>query len=100
MNIYVFPSFTAYHAPLDIYVELNKIAADPKIHTLSTDKQVNVCVGKEWYRFPSSFFLPGPKWVLIVSMFILYEYYFLARLDKVQEELLYYPRHRRWRRRH
>ena len=24
---------------------------------------------------------------------------FLARLDKVQEELLYYPRHRRWRRR-
>ncbi len=25
---------------------------------------VNVCVGKEWYRFPSSFFLPTPKWKL------------------------------------
>ena len=52
---------TAYHAPLDIFVELNKIAADPKIHTLPTDKQVNVCVGKEWYRYPSSFFLPASK---------------------------------------
>ena len=55
------PLISAYHAPLDIFVELNKMATDPKVHTLSTDKQVNVCVGKEWYRFPSSFFLPGPK---------------------------------------
>ena len=29
-----------------------------------------------------------------VSIFL-----FLARLDEVQEELLYYPRRRRWRRR-
>lgn len=25
---------------------------------------VNVCVGKEWYRFPNSFFLPGHRWSL------------------------------------
>ena len=23
---------------------------------------VNVCMGKEWHRFPSSFFLPGDNW--------------------------------------
>ncbi|XP_060082663.1 alpha-1,2-mannosyltransferase ALG9-like [Ylistrum balloti] len=56
--------YQGYHAPLDLYVGLNKIAGDPKIHTLSTDKSVNICVGKEWYRFPSSFFLPGENWSL------------------------------------
>ena len=25
-------------------------------------EEFNVCVGKEWYRFPSSFFLPGDNW--------------------------------------
>ena len=50
-----------YHAPLDIYVELNRISSDPKVHSLPPDKSVNVCVGKEWYRFPSNFFLPGNK---------------------------------------
>ena len=52
----------AYHAPLDLYVELNKLAADPKVHTLGPDRPVNICVGKEWYRYPSSFFLPGHKY--------------------------------------
>ncbi|XP_059138882.1 alpha-1,2-mannosyltransferase ALG9-like [Physella acuta] len=56
--------YQGYHAPLDIYVELHRVAADPKIHTLAPDKTVNVCVGKEWYRFPSSYFLPGPNWNL------------------------------------
>ncbi|XP_030838105.1 alpha-1,2-mannosyltransferase ALG9 isoform X1 [Strongylocentrotus purpuratus] len=50
--------FYAYHAPLDLYPELKTIANNPNIHTLPPDKLVNVCVGKEWYRFPSSFFLP------------------------------------------
>ncbi|XP_062567596.1 alpha-1,2-mannosyltransferase ALG9-like [Saccostrea cucullata] len=57
--------YQGYHAPLDIYVELNKISADPKIHTLPPEKSVNVCVGKEWYRFPSNFFLPGNNWNLL-----------------------------------
>ncbi|BFZ06579.1 hypothetical protein BsWGS_09618 [Bradybaena similaris] len=56
--------YQGYHSPLDIYVELHRVASDPKIHTLPSDKPVNVCVGKEWYRYPSSFFLPGPNWHL------------------------------------
>ncbi|XP_056006211.1 alpha-1,2-mannosyltransferase ALG9-like [Ostrea edulis] len=56
--------YQGYHAPLDVYVELNRISSDPKIHTLSPDKVVSVCVGKEWYRFPSNFFLPGNNWNL------------------------------------
>ncbi|CAI9737087.1 alpha-1,2-mannosyltransferase ALG9-like [Octopus vulgaris] len=56
--------YQGYHAPMDIYLELNQIASKPEIHTMSTDKQVNVCMGKEWYRFPSSFFLPHNNWHL------------------------------------
>lgn len=46
-----------YSAQMDIYIELNK----PQIKhqsNLETKELINVCVGKEWYRFPSSFFLP------------------------------------------
>ncbi|XP_063060027.1 alpha-1,2-mannosyltransferase ALG9 isoform X1 [Engraulis encrasicolus] len=50
--------FRGYHAPLDLYPEFHRIATDPSIHTVPEDRQVNVCVGKEWYRFPSSFLLP------------------------------------------
>ncbi|XP_041357482.1 alpha-1,2-mannosyltransferase ALG9-like isoform X1 [Gigantopelta aegis] len=56
--------YQGYHASMDIYVEMNKISSDSKIHTLSPDKQVNVCVGKEWYRYPSSFFMPSENWHL------------------------------------
>ncbi|CAG5130362.1 unnamed protein product [Candidula unifasciata] len=56
--------YQGYHSPLDIYVELHRVASDSKIHTLPPGKSVNVCVGKEWYRYPSSFFLPGPNWHL------------------------------------
>ncbi|XP_067669041.1 alpha-1,2-mannosyltransferase ALG9-like [Haliotis asinina] len=56
--------YQGYHASMDIYVELNKMANDPKIHTLPADRPVNICVGKEWYRFPSSFFLPHDNWHL------------------------------------
>ena len=37
-----------YGAPLDVWSRLLASAPDAKV----------VCVGKEWYRFPSSFFLP------------------------------------------
>jgi hypothetical protein len=43
-----------YHAPLQVYAELP---------ALIQDQQARVCVGKEWYRFPSSFFLPNDKYV-------------------------------------
>lgn len=32
-----------------------------EVELAGTDTRINVCVGKEWYRFPGSFFLPGPN---------------------------------------
>ncbi|XP_042199845.1 alpha-1,2-mannosyltransferase ALG9 [Callorhinchus milii] len=55
--------FRGYHAPLDLYPEFHRIATDPNIHTVPDGRQVNVCVGREWYRFPSSFLLPD-NWQL------------------------------------
>ncbi|XP_059405862.1 alpha-1,2-mannosyltransferase ALG9 isoform X2 [Carassius carassius] len=51
--------FRGYHAPLDLYPEFHRIAKDPTVHTVPEGRLVNVCVGKEWYRFPSSFLLPN-----------------------------------------
>ena len=56
--VVVCPPFTGYHTPLDVYPLLGGIADNKEIHTLPPDRPVNVCVGKEWYRFPNSFFLP------------------------------------------
>ncbi|CAN8024902.1 unnamed protein product [Ixodes persulcatus] len=39
-----------FRAPMEIYMELAPLAGDGRATTL--------CLGKEWYRFPSSFFLP------------------------------------------
>ncbi|XP_054159813.1 alpha-1,2-mannosyltransferase ALG9-like isoform X2 [Oppia nitens] len=49
--------YKGYHAPLDIYMDLGRVHNDYNISSLKTP--VNVCVGKEWYRYPSSFFLPS-----------------------------------------
>ncbi|XP_043936934.1 alpha-1,2-mannosyltransferase ALG9 isoform X2 [Protopterus annectens] len=50
--------FRGYHAPLDLYPEFHRIAVDPTVHAVPEGRPVHVCVGKEWYRFPSSFLLP------------------------------------------
>ncbi|KAI9728884.1 MAG: mannosyltransferase [Cirrosporium novae-zelandiae] len=42
-------SVTAYNAPLQIYQKLNDVARPSDV----------LCLGKEWYRFPSSHFLPN-----------------------------------------
>ncbi|XP_053943189.1 alpha-1,2-mannosyltransferase ALG9 isoform X3 [Cuculus canorus] len=62
--------FRGYHGPLDLYPEFHRIATDPSIHTVPEGRPVNVCVGKEWHRFPSSFLLPD-NWQL---QFILSEF--------------------------
>ena len=54
-------SLSGYHASMDVYVELQKVANNPRVHSLPLDKNVNICVGKEWYRFPSHFFLPSDR---------------------------------------
>lgn len=38
---------------MDTFIELAKIDAD-----LTDKNEMNLCIGKEWHRFPSSFFLP------------------------------------------
>eukprot|EP00079_Xenopus_tropicalis_P037704 XP_017951475.1 PREDICTED: alpha-1,2-mannosyltransferase ALG9 isoform X3 [Xenopus tropicalis] len=55
--------FRGYHAPLDLYPEFHRIAGDPAVHMVPEGRTVNVCVGKEWYRFPSNFLLPD-NWQL------------------------------------
>ncbi len=53
---------SAYSAPLEIYRPLQS----PEY----ADVQGNVCLGKEWYRFPSSYFLPkGMRAKFIKSAF-------------------------------
>lgn len=53
--------YKGYHAPMDTYMELSKMSAEGNLPTLN---YFNICVGKEWYRFPSSFFLPDDRWTL------------------------------------
>lgn len=55
----IFALYRNYHAPLDLMMELNRFPAEGKI---PPDTMVNVCFGKEWYRYPSSFFLPNSNW--------------------------------------
>lgn len=43
-------TMSAYSAPLEIYRPLQSLEY--------ANMQGNVCLGKEWYRFPSSYFLP------------------------------------------
>ncbi|KAK9719431.1 mannosyltransferase [Basidiobolus ranarum] len=50
--------YTHYQAPLEVY---SKFYTDEFLnHTIQVHNgtEVNVCVGKEWYRFPSHYFLP------------------------------------------
>ncbi|KAK8730809.1 hypothetical protein OTU49_007944 [Cherax quadricarinatus] len=53
--------YRAYHAPLEIFMELNRLAVE---ESFPSDRPINICLGKEWHRFPSSFFLPGLNWNL------------------------------------
>lgn len=53
---------SAYRAPLSIYKPLQRPEYD--------NVQENICLGKEWYRFPSSYFLPeGMRAKFIKSAF-------------------------------
>ncbi|KAI8826582.1 Alg9-like mannosyltransferase family-domain-containing protein [Fimicolochytrium jonesii] len=44
-----------YHAPLDVYPQLHYRVPTG---SATSSKEINLCVGKEWYRFPSHYFLP------------------------------------------
>ncbi|CAO1627706.1 unnamed protein product [Jaminaea pallidilutea] len=48
-------TIASFHAPFTVLHHLNNKSAD--IHA-SPNRGLSICYGKEWYRFPSSFFLP------------------------------------------
>lgn len=49
---------TNYGAPLPIYSELYRHIETHEHPLRDTGHKLRVCVGQEWYRFPSHFFLP------------------------------------------
>lgn len=51
-----------YNAPVETYREFYFEDIQNIMKPIYSD--INVCVGKEWYRYPSSFFLPGARWRL------------------------------------
>ncbi|CAH0387165.1 unnamed protein product [Bemisia tabaci] len=59
----IFALSRGYHAPIDTYMELSGIHADNAVNA-PPGQTINVCVGKEWHRFPNSFFLPSDQWQL------------------------------------
>ena len=52
-----------YYAPTAVWTRVAKIPQTEDSIDIN-DKIVSVCVGKEWHRYPSSFFLPNYKWEL------------------------------------
>lgn len=52
--------YNNYHAPLDLMMELNTFYHLPE-NQAATNQTYNVCVGKDWHRFPNSFFLPSEQ---------------------------------------
>lgn len=53
--------YNGYHAPMDIFMELSGLQGTGDLPKRGS---INVCVGKEWHRFPSSFFLPDDRFHL------------------------------------
>lgn len=45
-----------YSAPLKVYGQLGQLDLPENLQT------INLCVGKEWHRYPNSFFLPDSRW--------------------------------------
>lgn len=56
--------YKGYGSPvMNTYFELSQL--DANFSNMSVGKgggQINLCLGKEWHRYPSSFFLPNDKW--------------------------------------
>lgn len=51
-----FALYRNYHAPMDLMMEFNRFKVAPDYRP---DRLYNVCIGKDWHRFPSSFLLPS-----------------------------------------
>ncbi|XP_020288827.1 alpha-1,2-mannosyltransferase ALG9 isoform X2 [Pseudomyrmex gracilis] len=53
--------YKGYYAPMEVMIEVNKLKIE---NEASNNIDINFCVGKEWHRFPSSFFFPTNNWKL------------------------------------
>ncbi|KZC13529.1 PREDICTED: alpha-1,2-mannosyltransferase ALG9 [Dufourea novaeangliae] len=53
--------YKGYYAPMGIMIETNKLGSEGE---MPKDININFCIGKEWHRFPSSFFFPSNNWKL------------------------------------
>lgn len=54
--------YNNYHASMDVWMHVSHLPYTN--NSTFPPGPVNVCTGKEWYRFPSSFFLPNNDWHL------------------------------------
>ncbi|KAF2077253.1 hypothetical protein CYY_001442 [Polysphondylium violaceum] len=59
----IYSTYVNYTAPIDLFVYLNNNVLNNGNLTpssSSTSKQdIDICVGKEWHRFPSNYFIPN-----------------------------------------
>ncbi|CAG8707982.1 18096_t:CDS:10, partial [Racocetra persica] len=58
----VFALYYHYNAPMAIYKHFYYVEIPQQVETqklqLNLNNPINLCIGKEWYRFPSHYFLP------------------------------------------
>lgn len=55
----IFSLYKNYHAPIDLMIDINRYPLEANIPEKA---QINVCLGKDWHRYSSSFFLPNQNW--------------------------------------
>lgn len=53
--------YKGYYAPMEVMIDTNKLGLEKEV---PKDVNINFCIGKEWHRFPSSFFFPSSNWRL------------------------------------
>ncbi|XP_026667474.1 alpha-1,2-mannosyltransferase ALG9 isoform X2 [Ceratina calcarata] len=53
--------YKGYYAPMEVMIDANKLGLEKEV---PKDVNINFCIGKEWHRFPSSFFFPSNNWKL------------------------------------
>jgi len=53
--------YQGYHASTDVWMRVNQVPMTEGVDRLPSGL-TTVCLGKEWHRYPSSFFLPSSAW--------------------------------------
>ncbi|CAG7719441.1 unnamed protein product [Allacma fusca] len=51
-----------FRAPFDLYFHLHREASSGESPFLNVEKNLTICYGKEWHRFPASFLVPSLNW--------------------------------------